>query len=93
MLVAYPGFTASNIRNTALAADGSQQGESPRNEQKMMSSEEVAAHIYNAIIKRKNTITLTTEGKMIALLNKFFPSWLNKLVYNGLAKEADSPLK
>lgn len=93
VLVAYPGFTASNIRNTALAADGSQQGESPRDEQKMMSSEEVAAHIYKAVLKRKNTITLTTEGKMVALFNKFFPSWLNKQVYNSLAKEEDSPFK
>jgi len=93
VLVAYPGFTASNIRNTALSADGSQQGESPRNEQKMMSAEEVAAHIYKAVKKRKNTITLTTEGKMIAFLNKVFPGLLDKLVYNSLAKEADSPLK
>ena len=93
VLVAFPGFTASNIRNTALAADGSQQGESPRNEQKMMRAEEVATHIYKAVKKRKNTIILTTEGKMIALLNKLLPGLLNKLVYNSLAKEEDSPLK
>ncbi len=30
VLVACPGFTASNIRNSALAKDGSTQGESPR---------------------------------------------------------------
>ncbi len=93
VLVAYPGFTASNIRKASLSADGKPQGESPRNEQKMMSSEEVAAHIYKAVKKRKNTITLTTEGKMVALLNKFFPAWLNKQVYNSLAKEEDSPFK
>ncbi|RLD35380.1 MAG: short chain dehydrogenase, partial [Bacteroidetes bacterium] len=62
VLVAYPGFTASNIRNTALAADGSQQGETPRDEQKMMSAEEVAQHIYRAVQKRKSTIVLTFEG-------------------------------
>lgn len=93
VLTAYPGFTTSNIRNTALASDGSPQGESPRNEQKMMSAEEVAIHIYKAVEKRKNSITLTTEGKMLSLLNKFFPAWLNKQVYNSLAKEEDSPLK
>ena len=93
VLVAYPGFTASNIRNTALAADGSQQGESPRNEQKMMSTEEVAIHIYKAVENRKNTIILTTQGRLIALINKFFPTWLSKQIYKGLAKEEDSPLK
>ncbi len=41
-MIASPGFTASNIRNTALVKDGSEQGESSMDEQKMMSSEEVA---------------------------------------------------
>ena len=53
VLTACPGFTASNIRNTALAADGSQQGESPRDEDKMMSAEEVAEKIIQAIEKKK----------------------------------------
>ena len=48
VLVVAPGFTASNIRNTALTADGSSQGESPRDEAKMMTSEEVAQHILKA---------------------------------------------
>ena len=59
VLVAAPGFTASNIRMTALTADGSQQGETPRNESKMMSSEECARHIVNSVIKRKRELILT----------------------------------
>jgi len=93
VLMAFPGFTASNIRNTALSADGSMQGESPRDEGKMMSAEEVATHIYKAVLKRKNRIILTTQGKLTVLLNKFFPNWLDKQVYNHMAKEPDSPLK
>lgn len=93
VLVAFPGFTASNIRNTALAADGSMQGESPRDENKMMTAEEVSAHIYRAIDKRKNKIILTSQGKLTNLLNKFFPNYLDKLVYNQMAKETDSPFK
>jgi short-subunit dehydrogenase len=92
VLTACPGFTASNIRNTALAADGSAQGESPRNEAKMMSAEEVALHIINAVKTRKNTLTLTSQGKLTVLLNKFFPNYLNKMVYDHFAKETDSPL-
>ncbi len=93
VLMAFPGFTASNIRNTALAADGSQQGESPRDEDKMMSAEEVAKHIYNAILKRKNRLILTTQGKLTFLINKLFPNFLDKMVYKTMAKEPNSPFK
>lgn len=93
VLVACPGFTSSNIRKTALTADGSKQGESPLNEQKIMSSEEVADHIYNATVRRKRTIVLTSQGKLTVFLNKLFPKFMDKQVYNHFAKEPDSPLK
>lgn len=93
VLIACPGFTASNIRNTALTADGSSQGESPREEQKMMSAEEVAEHIYSAIKNRKSTLVLTFEGKMAVLLKKFLPNLLQRMVFNKMKKEADSPLQ
>lgn len=93
VLIACPGFTASNIRKTALAADGTQQGESPRDEDKMMSAEEVADKIAFAIAKRKRTLILTSQGKMTVLLNKFIPGRLDKMVYNHIAKEPNSPFK
>jgi short-subunit dehydrogenase len=93
VLMVYPGFTASNIRNTALTADGSQQGESPRDEGKMMTAEQVANHVYKAVVKRKRSIVLTSEGKITAFISKFFPSLMDKLVYNHMAKEPDSPFK
>jgi short-subunit dehydrogenase len=93
VLVACPGFTTSNIRNSALSADGSTQGESPRDEAKMMTAEEVAAHIYKATLYRKRDLVLTTQGKLTVLMNKFFPSFMDKMVYNVLAKEKDSPFK
>ncbi len=93
VLIACPGFTASNIRNTALAADGTMQGESPREEDKMMSADEVALHIIKAIQKKKERLTLTTQGKLTVVLNKFFPKFMDKMVYNHMAKEPDSPFK
>lgn len=93
VLIACPGFTSSNIRNTALAADGSQQGESPRDEDKMMRAEDVALRIIRAIKKRKRTLVLTTEGKLIVLLNKFFPALLDRMIYKNMAKEPNSPFK
>ncbi|MCE1202919.1 MAG: SDR family oxidoreductase [Bacteroidia bacterium] len=91
VLIACPGFTASNIRNTALAANGSSQGESPRDEGKMMTAEEVAVYVLDAIEKRRNAIVLTRQGKLTVWLNKFFPGLVDKLVFNHMAKEPDSP--
>ncbi|OKL39682.1 SDR family oxidoreductase [Pontibacter flavimaris] len=93
VLLACPGFTASNIRNTALAANGQQQGETPREEEKMMSAEEVAERILKATLQRKRDLVMTTQGKLAVWVNKLFPSLADKLVYNVMAKEKDSPLK
>lgn len=93
VLVAAPGFTASNIRNTALSKDGSAQKESPLNEQKIMSAETVANYILKAVRKRKRDIVLTSQGKMTIFLNKWFPGFMDKMVYKHFAKEKDSPLK
>jgi len=93
VLTACPGFTASNIRKKSLTADGSHQGESPRKEDKMMTAEECAGHIYKATKKRKKHLILTSQGKMTVFLNKWFPGFMDKMVYNVMAKEDDSPLK
>jgi dehydrogenase/reductase SDR family protein 7B len=87
-----PGFTASNIRNTALDASGKAQGESPLNEKGIMSAEEVALHILRAVQKRKRSIVLTSQGKLTVFLNKLFPGWMDKKVFQHFAKEKDSPL-
>ena len=93
VLTACPGFTASNIRRTSLTKDGTQQGESPRDEGKMMTAEECARHIYNATIKRKRTLVLTTQGKLAIFFNKWLPGLADKLVYNVMAKESNAPIR
>lgn len=92
VLTACPGFTTSNIRKRSLTKDGSVQGDSPRDEKKMMSAEECAHHIYRATVNRKNILILTTQGKLAVWLNKLFPGLADKLVYNEMAKESISPL-
>ena len=91
VLVACPGFTGTNIRNAALTADGTSQGDSPRDEGKMMTAEEVAQGIIKAISKRKRDIVLTTQGKLAVFLNKWMPGRMDKIVFNVFAKEPDSP--
>ncbi len=89
ILTACPGFTTSNIRKRS---DGSAQGESPRDEGTMMSAQECARYIYRATVKRKKIIILTTQGKLTVFLNKWFPGWMDRIVYNVMAKEANAPI-
>lgn len=84
-----PGFTASNIRNAALNKDAHQQGESPMNENEMMTAHECAEHIIKAIEKRKRTLVLTSTGKQTVFLNKFFPKLADKLTYKFFFKNGE----
>jgi short-subunit dehydrogenase len=93
VLTACPGFTASNIRNSSLTADGTQQGESTLEEDKMMTSDEAAAIIARGIENRDRTLTMTGQGKLLVFLNKFVPGLVDKLVYKTIAKERNSLLK
>jgi short-subunit dehydrogenase len=93
ILTACPGFTASNIRNTALDKHGIQQGESTLHEEKMMTSDEVAKIIANGVEKRARTLIMTTQGKLVVFLSKFIPGFLDTMVYNTMAKEKNSLLK
>lgn len=91
VLTACPGFTKSNIRSAGLDKDGNAQKESPREEDKMMTSEEVAVAISEAIVKRKKYLILTRQGLMTVLLNKLFFGKLDKQIFNTMKKEPGAP--
>jgi len=93
VMTACPGFTASNIRNTALNKEGNRQGESSMHEEKMMTSEEVAKRIADGVENRTRTLIMTGQGRLTVLLSKIFPAVLDKLVYNVFAKEKDPLLR
>jgi len=93
VLTACPGYTSSNIRKRSLTKDGTIQGESPRDENSMMTAEECAHHIYKATVKRRKILILTKMGKLTVFMNKWFPVWADKLVYNIMARDLDIPVK
>jgi short-subunit dehydrogenase len=93
VMTACPGFTASNIRNTALDKNGQEQRESTLNEQSMMTSDEVAQIIADGVENRSRTLIMTGEGKLTVLIGKLFPGLLDKLVYNKIKKERNSLLQ
>jgi len=94
VLVAAPGFTASEIRKTALTANGKQQGETPRNENKMMSAEECANRMYRAVKKRRRKIIISLiDGKFTVFTAKLWADLVDRVMYKVFASEPDSPIK
>ena len=93
VMVACPGFTASNVRFSALTADGSQQGETPREEGKMMTAEQVARIVAKGIRRRQRLCLMEAEGRATHFVKKFAPALVDKLFYWVMSKEPNSPLK
>lgn len=93
VMVACPGFTASNVRFSALTADGSQQGSTPREEGKMMTAEQVAHIVARGIARRKRLCLMEIEGRATHFVKKFAPALVDKLFYYVMSKEPDSPFK
>ncbi|HPR31719.1 MAG TPA: SDR family oxidoreductase [Prolixibacteraceae bacterium] len=92
VLVAAPGFVASRVRENALTASGRPQGETPRDEKRMMSAERCAFLIYRALRKQKSELIMSfTEGKLAVFLSKFLPRWVAKLNYRMMVREPGCP--
>jgi len=93
VMVIAPGFTSSEVRKHALNAKGEEQAETPRDEEQMMSPTKVAKILIRSIRKRKRNKILTLTGQIIALFQRILPEQIDLLIYKGMAKEPNSPLK
>ncbi|MCX6334569.1 MAG: SDR family oxidoreductase [Bacteroidia bacterium] len=93
VMIIAPGFTATEVRRHALLADGSEQGLSPRKEEKLMTPEYVAHWILLGIKKKKRNKILTWAGRLTALFQRILPDMVDKAYYLEMSREPDSPLK
>jgi short-subunit dehydrogenase len=93
VMIIAPGFTASEIRRNALLADGTPQGNSPREEKKLMSPEFVARWVLKGIRKKKRNKIMTWAGRFTALLQRIIPAVVDYAYYLEMKREPDSPLK
>ena len=93
VMVFAPGFTSSNIRNVALTADGSPQGMTPRNEDKMMSATGVARRMAYGLMLHKNEMVLTPMGKLTKFFNFLAPRFVEWVEYKMMEGEPESPVK
>ncbi len=93
VMIIAPGFTTTDIRRRALLANGEEQGESPRNEGKLMPAEYVAKWVLKGIRKKKRNKILTWEGRLTALFQRIIPAFVDWVYYKEMSKEPHSPLK
>jgi short-subunit dehydrogenase len=84
-----PGFVKSNIRSSALNKEGEKTNNSTLEEDKLMTPEQCAIIIGNAILKRKRSVTMTFMGKMIIFLNRFLPKMADKRVEKFYFKDGE----
>jgi short-subunit dehydrogenase len=93
VMIIAPGFTTTEIRKHALLADGSEQGESPRDEHKLMPPEYVAKWVLKGIRKKKRNKLLTWDGRLTALFQRIVPTFVDWAYYYEMSREPKSPIK
>ena len=86
-VIACPGFTASTVRFAALRADGTHRGETPRDEAKMMTPEQVGPHRGSAAPRRKRPVDGGRRGAPRTLRQEVFaPAFLDRMFYMVTAR-------
>lgn len=87
VMIFAPGYIATEIRKTALLADGTPQGSTPRKEEKMMTAEQAGRILLKALRKRKAEKILTPLGKTTVFVSTRFPRLADRLISAFIAKE------
>lgn len=82
----YPGFVKSDIRKQALGSDGQVIGTSHISEQGIMSAEECADIIIDAMAKRKRQVVMTTRGKIAQWIKLIAPGVVDNIARRAIER-------
>jgi short-subunit dehydrogenase len=93
VMILAPGFTTTDIRRRALLANGEEQGESPRDEHRLMPPEYVAKWVIKGIRRKKRNKLLTWESRLTALFQRILPDLVDWAYYYEMSREPKSPVK
>jgi short-subunit dehydrogenase len=77
--VLYPGFVATEVRQRALGADGLPLGDSHIDESRVMSAEECARVIVDAVRKRQREVVFTAKAKIGLWLKLVAPALVDSI--------------
>jgi short-subunit dehydrogenase len=82
--VIYPGFVTSEIRERAFGADGKPLGQSPVRESEVMTAEECARIMINAIARRKREEVMTLRGKLGQWMKLIAPGAVDRVARRAI---------
>ena len=75
----YPGFVATEVRQRAIQGDGQPLKESYFDETGIMTADECAGIIIDAVVKRKREVVMTTKAKIGMWLKLFSPKLVDRI--------------
>ena len=84
--VSYPDFVTSEIRTHAFGADGSPLGDSPVQENKVMTAEESARRILRAAARRQREDVQSLRGRLGQWLKLIAPSLVDKIALRAIQR-------
>ncbi len=93
VMIACPGFTASNVRFSALTADGSQQGETPSQRGQDDDLGPGGPHRGRCYCAPQAALPDGGRGRATHFIKKFAPGFLDRAFYWVMSREPDSPFK
>jgi short-subunit dehydrogenase len=82
----YPDFVATDVRKTAFGPDGKPLGESPVQEDKVMTAHVAACQILAAAAKRKREIIMSPRGKLGLWLKLLAPGLIDRIAKRAIAR-------
>jgi NAD(P)-dependent dehydrogenase (short-subunit alcohol dehydrogenase family) len=82
----YPGFVATGVRRHAVGPDGRPLGESPVQEDAVMTAEECARRTLRAAARRERELVMTARGKIGQWLRLVAPSLTDRIAARAIAR-------
>lgn len=85
--VVAPDFVLSRIHERAIGADGRPLGTSPMQKDRIMTAEECAKLIRDAVLRRQRLLVTSGRGRLARMLRVFAPSVVDRLAARAIAQK------
>jgi NAD(P)-dependent dehydrogenase (short-subunit alcohol dehydrogenase family) len=82
----YPGFVATGVRRHAVGPDGRPLGESPVQEDAVMTADACAARIVRATARREREVVMTARGRIGQWLRLVAPGLTDRIAARAIAR-------
>jgi short-subunit dehydrogenase len=79
-----PDFVLSEMHRRAFAGDGSPLGQSPMQEEKIMTAEDCAVKIVTALENRKRLLIMTGRGKVGRWIKLIAPGLIDRIAQKAI---------